>query len=131
MIWRHVDPRTLGSHDEDTSPDREARKKPIAVLAGTAPQFFDGGTRVGGHGTRFAEVRVMAKPTRNSTANVPRTHSDQPHADRTAPKGQQGASERPDEEIEATQDDDDFEDADEVDEDDEDAEDEDEAQERH
>ena len=79
-------------------------------------------------GTQFALTRRMAKPNRNSTANVPRTHADQPRADfAAAPKSEQGAAERPDEEIEAAEDDDDeFEDGDEVDED---AEDEDEAQE--
>ena len=81
-------------------------------------------------GTPFAGWVDMAKPNRNSTANVSITDAEQPRANRTAPKGEQAASERPDEEIEAAEDDDDeFEDGDEVDEDDEDAEDEDEAQE--
>jgi hypothetical protein len=70
----------------------------------------------------------MAKPRRNSTANVTRTNADQPHADRTDPKGEQGASERPNEEMAAAQDDDEFEGADDVDEE---GEDEDEALERH
>ena len=75
----------------------------------------------------------MAKPNRNPTENAPRTPTEQPHAGRTSPKGEQGASEHPDEEITATQDEDDdgFEDVDEVDEDDEEAEDEDETMERH
>src|SRR5688572_18025583 len=127
MVWRHV---TLGADDEDTSPDREARKKP--TLSWQARPAVFRRVACAGNGTWFAEIRGMAKPNRNPTANGPRTQTEQPRADRTSPTGEQGASERPDEEIEVAQDDDDeFGDADEVDEDDEDAEDEDEAEERH
>ena len=78
-------------------------------------------------GTRFAEIRGMAKPNRNPTASFPRTPTDRPSADRTATSEERGILDSPDDEITAAEDEDDdeFEDVD-VDEEDAELEDEDE-----
>src|SRR5688572_7119345 len=60
---------TLGSHDEDSSPHREARKKPRAVLTGTARSFFADGT----HESATVPGLLRSVAWQNQTATQPRT----------------------------------------------------------
>ena len=70
------------------------------------------------NGTHLATIPGMTRPHRNPNANpVSSTHADQPRADRTAAKDEQGMSNSPDDEVSAAEDEDSdqFEDADEED----------------